>query len=215
VGSPLLHLHGALFFAWVLFLLLQTALAANGQLDHHRAWGLVGISLATAMVFMGWAAALNSLSIALAAGYGDSALAFFIVPVSGITLFAGFIVAAIANIRRPQAHKRLMMLATIALLQAPMGRVFFVLVIGGGPGLRPGLGQPAAVFDALIPNLSAELLIVAGIVYDWRTRGRPHPVWLVGAAVMTMVIVLRGPISGTPAWLAFADAMAHLAKEAG
>ena len=72
VGSPLLHLHGAVFFAWVLFLLSQTALAANGHLDHHRAWGLVGISLATAVVFMGLAAALNTLSTALAAGYGDS-----------------------------------------------------------------------------------------------------------------------------------------------
>src|SRR3981081_438429 len=69
VGSPLLHLHGVLFSAWVLFLLSQTVLAANGQLDHHRAWGLVGISLATAMVVIGLAAAINTLTIALAAGY--------------------------------------------------------------------------------------------------------------------------------------------------
>jgi hypothetical protein len=215
VGSPLLHLHGAVFFAWVLFLLSQTALAANGHLDHHRAWGLVGISLATAVVFMGLAAALNTLSTALAAGYGDSALAFFIVPVSAIGLFAGFIVAAIANIRRPQAHKRFMMLATISLLQAAMARVFFVLATGGGPGLRPGLGHPPLVFNTIVPSLILELMIVAGIVYDWRTRGRPHPVWLIGAAVMTAVILLRGPLSGTPAWLAFADAMAHIAKATG
>ena len=55
-------------------------------------------------------------------------------------------------------------------------------------------------------------MIVAGIIYDWCTRGRPHPVWLIGASVMTAVILLRGPISRTPAWLAFADAMAHIAK---
>jgi hypothetical protein len=212
VGSPLLHLHGAVFFAWVLFLLSQTALAANGHLDHHRAWGLVGISLATAVVFMGLAAALNTLSTALAAGYGDSALAFFIVPVSAIALFAGFIVAAIANIRRPQAHKRFMMLATISLLQAAMARVFFVLATGGGPGLRPGLGHPPLVLNTIVPSLILELMIVAGMVYDWRTRGRPHPVWLIGAAVMTTVILLRGPLSGTLGWLAFADAMAHIAK---
>jgi hypothetical protein len=29
--------------------------------------------------------------------------------------------------------------------------------------------------------------------------------------VITAVILLRGPLSGTPAWLAFADAMAHIA----
>jgi hypothetical protein len=211
VGSPLLHLHATLFFAWVLFLLSQTALAANGQLDHHRAWGLLGISLATAMVVIGLAVALNTLTRALAAGYGDSAFAFFIVAVSAIGLFAGFIVAAIANIQRPQAHKRLMLLATISLLQAAIARVFFVLATGGGPGLRPGLGHPPPVYISTLPSLILELMIVAGIVYDWRTRGRPHPVWLIGAAVMTTVILLRGPLSGTPAWLAFADAMAHIA----
>src|SRR5216683_1634767 len=49
VGPPLLHLHGALFSAWTLLLLSQTVLAANGRLGHHRAWGLVGIALASAM----------------------------------------------------------------------------------------------------------------------------------------------------------------------
>jgi hypothetical protein len=87
--------------AWILFLLSQTALVANGQLDHHRAWGLVGISLATAMVVIGLAAAINTLTIALAAGYGDSARAFFILPVSAISLFAGFIVALAAGAPPP------------------------------------------------------------------------------------------------------------------
>ena len=46
VRPPLFHLHGALFTAWTLLLLSQTILAVQGRLDHHRAWGLVGISLA-------------------------------------------------------------------------------------------------------------------------------------------------------------------------
>jgi hypothetical protein len=211
VGPPLLHLHGALFSAWALLLLSQTVLAANGRLDHHRAWGLVGISLATALVVIGMAAAINTLNTGLAAGYGDRSRAFLILPVSAITLFAGFFISAIANIRRPEAHKRLILLATISLLQAAMGRVFFLLVTGGGPGLRPGLGPPPPLSIGLVPSLITELIIVAGIIYDWRTRGRPHPVWLIGAAVMTAVILLRGPPSGTPAWLAFADALAHFA----
>jgi hypothetical protein len=210
VGPPLLHMHGALFSAWTLLLLSQTLLAANGRLDHHRAWGLAGISLATAMVVIGLAAAILTLTTGLAAGYGDHSRAFLILPVSAISLFAGFFIAAIANIRRPEAHKRFMLLATISLLQAAMGRIFFVLVTGGGPGLRPGLGPPPPLVIGLVPSLIIELLIVAGIVHDWRTRGRPHPVWLIGGAVMTAVILLRGPLSGTSDWLAFADALAHI-----
>jgi hypothetical protein len=74
----------------------------------------------------------------------------------------------------------LILLATISLLQAAMGRVFFVLATGGGPGLRPGLGPSSPAWP-----------------YDWRTRGRPHRVWLIGAAVMTVVILRRGPLIGT------------------
>jgi hypothetical protein len=211
VGPPLLHVHGLLFSAWTLLLLSQTLLAANGRLDHHRAWGLAGISLATAMVVIGLAAAILTLTTGLASGYGDRSRAFLILPVSGVVLFGGFFIAAIANIRRPEAHKRLMLLATISLLQAAMARVFFVLVTGGGPGLRPGLGPPPPLAIGLVPSLIVEILIVAGIVYDWRMRGRPHPVWLIGAAVVTAVTLLRGPLSGTHGWLAFADRLAHIA----
>ena len=210
VGPPLLHIHGVLFSSWTLLLLSQTLLAANGRLEHHRAWGLVGISLATAMFVIGLAAAIQTLTAGLAAGYGDRSRAFLILPVSGISLFAGFFAAAIANIRRPEAHKRLMLLATISLLQAAIARVFFMLATGGGPGLRPGLGEPPPLAIGLVPSLILEVLIVAGIVHDWRTRGRPHPVWLIGGAVMTAVILLRGPLSGTSVWLTFADALAHI-----
>ena len=210
VGPPLLHIHGVLFSAWTLLLLAQALLIANRRQDLHRAMGLVGISLATAMVVIGLAAAIHTLQLGLAAGYGDRSRAFLILPVSAISLFACFIVAAIANIRRPEAHKRLILLATISLLQAAMGRVFFALVTGGGPGLRPGLGAPPPLIIGLVPSLLLELLIVVGIVYDWRIRGRPHPVWLIGGAIMTAVVLLRAPIGGTPTWLALADSLAHI-----
>jgi hypothetical protein len=211
IGPALLHIHGWLFSAWTLLFLVQARHAEQGRLAAHRAFGMAGISLATALVFTGLAAAVLSLNYQLAAGYGDRARAFSILPVSAITLFAGFFVAAIANIRRTEWHRRLMLLATISLLQAAMARVFFVLIAGGGPGRRPGLGPPPPLAIGVLPSLLLELLIVAGIVYDWRRRGRPHPAWLVGGAIMTAVILLRGPIGGTAAWLAIANALARIA----
>lgn len=210
VGPPLLHIHGALFSAWTLLLLTQALFVAKGRKASHRAFGLAGISLATAMVLFGLAAAIHSLDHGLAAGYGDRSRAFAIVPVSAICLFAGFVIAAIANIRRPEWHKRLMLLATISVLQAAVARVFFVLITGGGPGLRPGLGAPPPLAFTVAPGLILELLIVAGMVYDWRTRGKPHPAWLIGGAIMTAVILLRVVVAGTAPWLAFAEALAHI-----
>ncbi len=212
VGSRLLHLHGALFFAWTVLLLSQTALAAGGRLQNHRAWGLAGIALASVMVFTGIAAAIGTLNLGLSEGFGDRSRAFMIIPVTAIGLFAGFFATAIANINRPEWHKRLMILATASLLQAAMGRIFFVLITGGGPGLRPGLGPPPPLAIGVGPSLIGELLIVAGIVYDWKTRGRPHPAWLIGAAVITTVILSRGPLAGTQAWLGVADFLSSFAR---
>jgi hypothetical protein len=214
VGPWLLHLHGALFFGWTLFLLSQATLAATGRLDHHRAWGLAGIALASAMVIIGLAAAINTLTLQLAGGYGDAARAFFVLPVSQISLFALFVVAAIVSIlrRHPEAHKRFMLLATLSLLQAAVGRVFYAIAVGSGPSLRPGLGPPLSPLVALPPGLVIELMIAGAMVYDWRTRGRPHRAWWIGAAVMAAAILLRAPLSTTTAWRAFADAMARMSE---
>ena len=211
VGPPLLHIHGALFSAWTLLLLSQAWLASQGRLDHHRAWGLAGIALGSAMVVVGITAAVYSMNVGVAAGFGDRSRGFLLVPITAIGLFAGFLIAAIANINRPEAHKRLILLATISLLQAAVARVFFVIATGGGPGARPGLGPPPPMAIALVPSLLLDGLIVAGMVYDWRTRGRPHPAWIVGLVVITAVVALRGPLSETSGWIAFAGSLAHIA----
>jgi hypothetical protein len=205
VGAPIVHLHALIFSLWPLLFLTQTLFAATGRMQYHRGLGIAGVSLATAMVFVGLAAAVNTLSVGLAAGYGDKSRAFLLVPVTAITTFAGFFVAALSNIARPDWHKRFMLVATAALLQAAIARVFFVLITGGGPGLRPGLGEPPTVKLALGAGLIASALLLPGMVVDWRTRGRPHPAYLIGFGLSVLVVLARWPLSATPAWLAVAN----------
>jgi len=205
VGRPILYLHGTLFSAWMLFYVAQTTLAATGRIALHRAWGVAGVSIATAMVLVGLAAAMDSLRNGIATGHADAARAFTIVPVLSILTFGGLFAAAIAYNRRAEVHKRLMLAANVILLPAALARVFFMLQTGGGPGMRPGIGAPPPVEIAMIPALICMLLIVAGIVYDWRTRGRPHPAYLVSLAVMLAVTFSFAPISKTAAWLAFTN----------
>jgi hypothetical protein len=204
IGHPIVHLHAIVFSAWPLFFLTQTLMVANGRVASHRALGLVGISLATAMVFVGLAASIDSVSVGLAAGYGDPVREFMVVPVTALAVFAGFVAAAIANVSRPDWHKRYMIVATSFILGAAIARVFFlVATAGGGPGMRPGLAPPIPVPFALGPGLLGELLIVAGMIYDWRTRGRPHPAYVIGLVVSIAVMVVRAPLSQTGAWLDF------------
>ena len=205
IGSPLLHLHGLLFSAWPLYLLLQTALVAQGRVGRHRTWGLLGVSLATAMVLVGFAVANDVLAARLAAGYGDAARAFHIASTSMITLFGVFVCAALVYVSRPEVHKRLMLLATVSMLPPAIARLFFAATVGIGPGLRPGLGPPRTIESVLAPALIADALILAGVVHDMRTRGRPHSAYLVGGALMLGVQVLRGPVSTTRWWYAVAE----------
>jgi hypothetical protein len=67
------------------------------------------------------------------------------------------------------------------------------------------------VFVSVPPGLAVDLLLVAAIVYDWRTRGRPHPVYLIGGALLLANQLLAVPISATPAWTAIATWVQSLA----
>lgn len=204
-GAPILHIHGMLFFAWTLFFLAQTTFVATGRTPKHRNWGMFGISLATAMGITVVLAAINSINAAETIGMGDEARRFTIVSLSGLVLFAAFIGFAIANVRRAELHKRFMLLAMVPLMHAAMARVFMVAF---APADAKG---PPPVFVAVPPGIFVDLLIVAAIVHDWRTRGRPHRVYVIGGAIIVCVQLLSVPLSTSPAWMAIAKWVQSLA----
>jgi hypothetical protein len=204
-GPALLHIHGWLCTAWVLYLISQSSMVVRGKVRSHRDWGLLGISLASVVTVVALTVAISGMNERLAAGAGDAARSFLIVPLSAIGFFAAFTAAAIASVKRPEWHRRLMIIATVCLIQAAMARVFFLIATGGGPGMRPGLAPVPPVGVAAVPALLLELILVAGMVRDWRVLGRVHPAWIVGVVVITGMEVVRTPISASPAWLGFAS----------
>ncbi len=205
VGRPMLHLHGLLFSAWTLFYFSQTWLIANRRTLHHRAWGVAGVSLATAMLLIGLATAIDSMHEAMAEGHAEAAKAFAIVPITGIIAFAVLVGLAVVTVKTPEVHKRLMFLATASIMQAALGRFFFLAINGGGPGVRPGVLPPAPAATTLGPGAIVAVLIAAAAVYDWRKLGKVHPVTLWGGLAVVALEVVRVPLSTTPQWAAIAD----------
>jgi hypothetical protein len=167
---------------------------------------MVGVSLATAMTIFGFLVTINAMKRSAALGLTDEGIAFAIVPLSGIAFFAVVFAIAIANVRRTEIHKRLMLLAAISLLDAAVARWFLTFLAPAGP-----LGPPP-VPVTIPPAFVAYLLLVVAIVFDWRTRGRPHPVYLYGGAALIAVKLLNWPISMTAAWHAIAGGMLALAQ---
>lgn len=204
-GTGLMHIHALVFTGWLVLLVAQNWRIAQGRLDHHRAWGLAGIALATAMLVIGYVTGIVGLSERLEHGYDDAARAFLIVPFYSVTAFYIFVIAAIANLRRPEWHKRLIFVATTVALMPAAARMVMVAKRGFEPGIRPGNFPPLPVNSTLLPLAVVSLVIVAGMVRDRRTLGKPHPAWIIGLAVLWTGALLRAPLSTTSGWLAFAD----------
>ena len=205
-ASPVVHFHGFLFFTWTVFFAFQSWLAASGRVAWHRSLGIVGVSLATAMTIFGFLVSVHVMQHSAALGQTEAGIAFSIVPLSGVAFFAVVFCLAIANVRRTETHKRLMLLAGISLLDAAVARWFLTFLAPPGP---PG---PPPVFVTILPALVAYLLLVVAIVHDWRTRGRPHPVYVYGGIALLAVKLLNWPISTTSAWHSLAGGILALAQ---
>jgi uncharacterized membrane protein YozB (DUF420 family) len=182
------YVHGAVFTAWIVLLVTQASFVAAGRTDIHRRTGGFGAGLAALMVVLGVYAAL--IAARRPGGFIDvpvPPMQFLAVPFFDLLLFGSLVALAIAKRGEPQAHKRLMLLATINLTTAAIARWPVVSTLG-----------PPAVFGA------TDLFIVALAAWDVRTRGRLHPATLWGGLAILVSQPLRLLVSGTEVWQAFA-----------
>jgi hypothetical protein len=189
-GGPFttaVHVHGALFTAWVLLFVVQTTLVARRRVASHRRLGFAGAGLAAAMVGVGTYTAIEAAARG-SAPPGADALAFLAIPLFDMVLFAVFVTAAVVRRRDKESHKRLMLLAYVAIIVAAVARLPGVLSAG-----------PPAFFGLAL------LFIVAGAVYDRVSRGRVHRVYLWGGGLFVVSIPVRLLVSSTATWRAFAE----------
>jgi hypothetical protein len=185
--APLLHAHGFVFTCWIALFLAQVLLVAARRTDIHRKLGIAGAVLAVAMLAIGFLTAVDSAKRGVTPFAGLSPLTFLAVPLGDLVVFAGLIGAGLYWRRRGDAHKRLMLLATIGLLTPAIARLPFV-----------GAGGPAAFFGL------TDLFVVACIVYDRVGRGRVHPAFLWGGLYLVVSQPLRLVVGSSEAWLAVA-----------
>jgi hypothetical protein len=185
--SPLTHLHGALFTGWTLLFIVQTGLVATRRVATHRRLGIAGAVLALLMIVVGVSTAIGAAGRG-AAPPGVDPLAFLIVPLGDMVLFAGFVGAAMWWRRNREAHKRLMLLAYTSIIVAAVARFPGVLAYGPLAFFGLALGFPAI-----------------GMVYDRASRRRVHPAYIWGALLLAASVPLRLVISETGAWRSFAE----------
>ena len=204
-GPPILHIHGALLFNWTLFYFIQTSWVASGRTPTHRAWGLVGIALFSVLMCSILVTAVTVVRLDEAHGYGDAGRRFIAVPLLAMPVLIGFFSVAIAQVRRAETHKRLMYLMMVGFMHPAIARVMLTLF---APASAQG---PPPVIVALPPGLIADLLILVAVIYDWRTRGRPHHVFVYGGLILLADQLLTAPVSATQTWMSIARFLQALA----
>jgi hypothetical protein len=206
-APPIVYIHGALLFTWTCFYFAQTALVTARRTMDHRAWGLAGIALFSVMMCTILVTEMAVLKRDEALGTGDAARRFAAVTLCAWPLMAGLFTMAIANVRRPHVHKRFMMLLMIGMLTPAIARVFLTLFAPPGAGAH----GPPPPFVSVPPALVADLFLVAAMVYDWRTRGRPHPVYVYGGLLLIAQQVLTVPFAATATWMSIVKSFESLA----
>lgn len=192
--SPLVHIHGALFTAWIALFIVQTALVAARRIAIHRALGLAGVALAAAMVVVGTQTAIAAAARG-SAPPGLEPVVFLVVPLFDLILFSGFVATAVYRRRDKEAHKRLMLLAYMSIIVAGVARIPGMITLGP-------LGFFAVSF----------LFAVVGMIYDRWSRGRIHPVYKWGFAMLVLSVPVRLGLSSTAVWRSFAESLIGLSR---
>lgn len=191
--EPYYLLHGVIATAWFLTLIAQSSLVSAGRVAVHRRLGTLSMGLAAALVVSGVAAAV--IAARRPTGFIDIAdppQVFLAIPLLGLLQYAIFVILGYSRRGNPQAHKRLMILATLSIIGAAVIRWPFDFLAGASP--VPGY----ALFD-----LAALAFLLPLVAWDLATLRRVHPVTLFGGLAMVAMVPAINYVSQTRWWLAF------------
>lgn len=141
----------------------------------HRRLGYVAAGYAVVFVIVGLIA--NSRLTARLESSADPANIIIWGNYFTLVVFAAFVSLAILLRRSPEAHKRLTLLASIAVVGPALGRFPMWQIFSAGMGA----GKDFAIGGLLV-------MLVSLIVYDVITRRRPHPATWMGAIAIVISI---------------------------
>jgi hypothetical protein len=185
--TSLLIVHGLVMTAWVALVVVQPLLIGAGNRALHRRLGYAGGVIAALMVLLGPIATLHSMRRGGVSAF-PNIYVFSAVNNLSMIQFAICVALAIANRNRPETHKRWILLSLMPLIPPSIGRT-------------PHLAGMMPVSGFIVMNL----MLVAGFWFDIATRGRVHPAWRWGAALMIGGQVLMAVFGMSLWWRMFSD----------
>ena len=191
--TPLLILHGMANTLWIVLFLVQVYLVASRRVALHRRLGVFGAMVAVLLIVVNTMTAVDGLRRGVEPFGLDARTWFLAVPLGDVALFTMLVIPAIVLRRRPETHKRLMLLTTITLMKPALARVV---------SQHFEVGLPSFLFFTFALT---DVFVIAAVAYDLRVRRSVNPAFVWGG---TMIIALQPvllALGRTSAWLALAD----------
>jgi hypothetical protein len=187
----ILYVHGIVFFGWLTFFLFQSALIRTHNVRLHRLTGWFGVALGVAIPVLGISTAITMNRIKVIALHQPDAASFMLVPFLDIACFTTTFALAIYWRKKPEYHRRLILIASCALTAAGWGRF-------------PSYILPDPVFYA-----GVDFLILLGVVRDLIVNRRVHVVYqyALPAFIVAQTFVMYTVITNQPFWLKIANAI--------
>ena len=168
---PVIHVHAAIYVGWLAIFIAQATFAATRRMDLHVRLGNIGIGYGVLVIVMGLTVAFSMFAVRVHAGNLEQAQMRLAAPLLDMVFFTPLFAAAVRLRRRPEIHKRLMIVATTVLLIAAVGRMSFVgrpwplLLVWGSPLL---LG---AAYDIVRRRAVPWIYLLGMVVIVARTFG--------------------------------------------
>jgi uncharacterized membrane protein YozB (DUF420 family) len=180
----MVHVHGLVMSAWVVLFGFQVLFVARHRVDWHRKLGVVGAVLAAVVLVLGVYTIAQSVQRQIPRAE-PAAFALDFVAFDGLVLgvFGVLVLMALLKRRRPEWHRRLMLLAMISLLP-------------------PAFGRLVAYFtrehvEIIVLGLMG-LCVVACLGADSRLHRQVHPAFVLGGAlvILSNVVTYLAQVSG-------------------
>lgn len=185
------HMHAFVMLAWTVLVAAQASLSQANRMDLHRRLGMLSLVVGPAVLIV-----LTLVTVArhqAAAGTPAAGLVnnILFLQIRSIILFPTFFIWALATRERdPQTHKRMILLATLMLIDAAIARM----------GWLPFNTFPLRY---LAIHMYLLALTLPALAFDYLRLGRIHSAWLWGLGLTLPWIVGAELIWNSPWWLSF------------
>ena len=190
----ILYVHAAVFSSWLVFFVLQSTLVRSRKVQWHRRLGSFGVALGTLIPVVGVSTAVVMTRFDTARLHITDAESFLVVPLFDMVCFTSTFPLAVYWRKKPELHRRLMLVATCALTAAAFGRF------------------PARILPGYLFYAGVDLLILLGLVRDLIVHRAAHRVYLfiLPPFILGQTIVTYIAYHNVSFWLRIAHALLGL-----